>query len=57
MLDNEIRQKIVKCGTEDEIRKLSRDKGYGSLMDSGIEAMLQGLTTPQEIFRVTFADK
>ena len=56
MVDADIRRKIVAGGTEAQIREMSREKGYGSLLDSGVNKMLEGLTTADEILRVTFAD-
>lgn len=56
MMDTDIRQKIVDGGTESQIRAMSREKGYGSLLDSGVNRMLDGLTTAEEVLRVTFAD-
>ena len=57
MMDMDIRRKIVDCGTEAEIRAMSREKGHGSLLDSGVNRMLDGLTTADEVLRVTFADR
>jgi type II secretory ATPase GspE/PulE/Tfp pilus assembly ATPase PilB-like protein len=56
VMDADIRRKIAAGGTETEIRAMSREKGYGSLFDSGVNKMLEGLTTAEEVFRVTFAD-
>ena len=56
MMDADIRRKIAAGGTEAEIRAMSREKGYCSLFDSGVKKMLEGLTTAEEVLRVTFAD-
>ena len=56
MMDTDIREKIVAGGTEAQIRAMSREKGYGSLLDSGVNRILDGMTTPEEVLRVTFAD-
>ena len=56
MMDTDIRRKIVDGGTEADIRAMSHEKGYGSLLDSGVGRMLDGLTTAEEVLRVTFAD-
>ena len=56
MMDTDIRKTIVDSGTEAQIRVMSREKGYGSLLDSGFNKMLEGLTTADEVLRVTFAD-
>jgi type II secretory ATPase GspE/PulE/Tfp pilus assembly ATPase PilB-like protein len=48
-LDNDISEKIITGQTESEIRAAARQKGYGSLLDDGINKVLQGLTTAEEI--------
>ena len=35
---------------------IARKKGFGSLMDSGVTNMLQGMTTPEEVLSVTFSE-
>ena len=55
-MDNDIRQKIVEGGTEAQIRAMSKQKGNSSLLDSGVNRMLEGLTTADEILRVTFTE-
>jgi len=57
LMDNDIRRKIVDGATEAELRGIARQKGYGSLLDSGVERMLDGMTTADEVLRVTFADQ
>jgi type IV pilus assembly protein PilB len=56
VMDADIRKKVAAGGTEAEIRAMSREKGYCSLFDSGVKKMLEGLTTAEEVLRVTFAD-
>ncbi len=56
MIDNDIREAIVSEATEAEIRKVSRSKGYGGLLESGIIKVKEGLTTPEEVLGVTFAE-
>lgn len=56
ILDNDIREAIVREADESEIRQMSRDKGYGGLLESGISKIKQGLTTPEEVLGVTFAE-
>ena len=55
-MDTEMREKIVRKATEAEIRHLSRANGYGGLLDSGVNKMLLGLTTAEEVLRVTFTE-
>jgi type IV pilus assembly protein PilB len=56
VIDPEIRQAIAEGHREGEIRALARKKGCGDLMSSGITRMLAGLTTAEEVLRVTFSD-
>jgi type II secretory ATPase GspE/PulE/Tfp pilus assembly ATPase PilB-like protein len=56
VMDTEMRDKIVRKATEAEIRHLSRSHGYGGLLDSGVNKMLLGLTTAEEVLRVTFTE-
>lgn len=56
VMDREMREIVTAGGTETQLRTLARKKGYGSLLDSGVNKMLQGLTTPEEVLSVTFSD-
>ena len=56
VIDNDIREKLVAGANESQIRTLARQKGYGGLLDSGVSKMIQGLTTAEEVLRVTFAE-
>ena len=56
VMDTEMRDKIVMRANEADIRKLSRAHGYGGLLDSGVNKMLLGLTTAEEVMRVTFTE-
>jgi type IV pilus assembly protein PilB len=56
-VDNEISEKIITSATESQIREASRHKGYGGLLDSGVNKVLQGLTTAEEVIRIAFTDK
>lgn len=55
-IDTEMREKIVAAVPEAELRALARSKGYGGLFESGIARMYAGLTTPEEVMRVTFTE-
>jgi type IV pilus assembly protein PilB len=57
VMDNEIREKIITGVSEAELRATSRAKGYGGLLESGVGKMLQGLTTAEEVLRVTYAEE
>lgn len=56
IVDANIRQKIILGATETEIRTASRKNGSGSLLDCGIDRLLEGMTTVEELLRVTFAE-
>jgi type IV pilus assembly protein PilB len=57
IVDNEIRQAVAEGRRENEVRALARKKGFGDLMSSGIHRLLAGLTTTEEVLRVTFSDE
>ncbi|HDZ68987.1 MAG TPA: type II/IV secretion system protein, partial [Phycisphaerales bacterium] len=56
VMDNDIRQKLIAGAGESQIRAMSRQKGYGGLLESGISKMLAGLTTAEEVLSVTFTE-
>jgi len=55
-IDNEIREAIIADANESQIKAIARRKGYGGLLESGISKMMQGLTTAEEVLRVTFVE-
>lgn len=57
IMDNDVREMLFRGGKESEIRQMVREKGYGGLLESGVEKMIEGLTTAEEILRVTCTDK
>jgi len=56
VMDNDIREKIIAGASEAQIRAVSRQKGYGGLLESGVNKMLQGLTTAEEVLSATFTE-
>ncbi len=56
VLDNDIREQLIASASESQIRAIARQKGYGGLLESGVGKMLQGLTTAEEVLRVTFTE-
>ena len=56
VMDNDIREKIIAGASEAQIRAASRQKGYGGLLESGVNKMLQGLTTAEEVLSATFTE-
>jgi type IV pilus assembly protein PilB len=56
-VDNDISERIIADQSESQIRAAARQKGYGSLLDSGVNKVLQGLTTAEEVIGVAAAEK
>ena len=57
VVDNDIKEGISSTHSEAQIREASRKKGYGGLLESGASKVLQGLTTAEEVLRVSFTEK
>ena len=57
VVDNDIKEGIISNHSEAQIREASRKKGYGGLLESGASKVLQGLTTAEEVLRVSFTEK
>ena len=55
-MDAEMREAIAAGARESQMRSAARSKGWGDLFSSGVSRMLAGLTTPEEVLRVTFAE-
>ena len=56
VMDNDIREKLISGADESQIRAMSRQKGYGGLLESGVRNILLGLTTAEEVLSVTFTE-
>ena len=56
VMDNDIREAIITGASESKIRTMSRQKGYGGLLESGVSNVLQGLTSAEEVLSVTFTE-
>ncbi len=54
VMDDEIRELIVESSSEQQIREASRKKGYGGLLESGVNKALAGLTTAEEVISVAY---
>jgi type IV pilus assembly protein PilB len=57
VVDNDIKEGIIASHSEAQIRAASREKGYGGLLESGASKIMQGLTTAEEVLRVSFTEK
>ena len=55
--DSEIRDKISAGSSESKIREMSRQRGYKGLLGSGVDRMLEGVTTAEEVLGATFTQK
>ena len=55
--DSEIRDRISIGTSEAKIREMSRQRGYKGLLESGVNRMLEGLTTAEEVLAATFTQK
>lgn len=53
-MTREMRDRIAAGAGEVEIRKMAREKGFCDLLESGVSRMKAGLTSAEEILRVTF---
>jgi len=56
VMDHKMRELVTAGGAEAQIRNLSRQNGYGGLLESGVTKMLQGHTTAEEVLSVTFSE-
>jgi type IV pilus assembly protein PilB len=51
--DEDIRQLILKRRSSEEIRAAAHKAGMRTLRETGVDKICSGLTTPEELFRVT----
>jgi type IV pilus assembly protein PilB len=56
-VDGELGEMIIAGAPEAQIRAAARRKGYGGLLESGVNKILQGLTTAEEVIEATFMEK
>ncbi|RKY41091.1 MAG: type II secretion system protein GspE [Candidatus Omnitrophota bacterium] len=52
-VDSGMRELILKRPSTEEMREYARKKGMKTLREAAIEKLLSGITTPQEVLRVT----
>ncbi|MHC4116256.1 MAG: GspE/PulE family protein [Planctomycetota bacterium] len=57
VMDPEIRDGVSTGASESRIRQMSRERGYQGLLGSGVNRMLQGLTTAEEVLGAAFTEK
>jgi type IV pilus assembly protein PilB len=53
-IDDEIRNLIVRKASSTEIRETARRKGMKTLLEAGLEKVLEGTTTLEEVIRVVY---
>jgi type IV pilus assembly protein PilB len=56
VMNTDMREKLISGANESQIRAMSRQKGYGGLLESGVSNMLKGLTTAEEVLSTTFVE-
>jgi general secretion pathway protein E/type IV pilus assembly protein PilB len=57
VVDDEIREMILRRESSNHIKKLCVDKGMRTLREDGWLRVREGVTTPEEVIRITKADK
>jgi type IV pilus assembly protein PilB len=55
-LTAQVKELILKGASEYDVKELGRKQGMKTLRESGIAKILQGVTTPEEVIRVTVRD-
>jgi len=53
VLDDKIRNLVIARASSEEIKREAKSRGMKTLYESGIEKMKAGITTPDEVLRVT----
>lgn len=56
IMDDELRDMVMRNATIDEMRLKAQSKGMVTLRDAGVDYMFQGLTTADEVLRETILD-
>ncbi len=57
VMNNFLREAVIKGVSEAELKRLKIEAGYGGLMESGITRIKEGLSTPEEVLKVTYAEE
>jgi general secretion pathway protein E len=56
VVDDDVRNLIMRAADSSTIRRAAQAKGMNSLREDGAEKMLEGITTAEEVLRVTQED-
>ena len=54
-ITDEIRELVLKDASTAEIRQMAQSQGMKTLRQAGLQKVLEGITTTQEVLRVTLA--
>ena len=57
LVDDDIRELAQRSASAVEFRHCARKKGYPSLREDGIRLVREGITTPEEVLRVTESEE
>jgi len=56
IMTDEIREAVIAGESESKIRAMSKQRGYGTLIDSGARKVIETVTTAEEVINTTFAE-
>ncbi len=56
IMNNELREMIMKNASTDELRKAAQKAGMNTLRDAGMKVAFEGITTPEEVVRETIIE-
>jgi type IV pilus assembly protein PilB len=57
VMDREVRDAVSSGASEAKIRAMSRERGYQGLLGSGVDRLLDGLTTAEEVLGAAFTER
>jgi len=57
VMDREIRDAVSSGVSEAKIRAMSRERGYQGLLGSGVDRLLDGMTTTEEVLGAAFTER
>jgi len=55
-IDKEMKTAVLECASSIEIKEIAQKNGMANLRDHGLDKVQKGLTTIEEVLRVTFAN-
>ncbi|MHC4507900.1 MAG: ATPase, T2SS/T4P/T4SS family, partial [Planctomycetota bacterium] len=57
VMDKEIRDAVSSGVSEAKLREMARQRGYQGLLGSGVDRLLDGLTTTEEVLGAAFTER